>query len=405
MYLHIHHDDGSITSHEINASCFQQNRYKHTIGYIGTKSKEANALEIFRAYFSKSKAILFDETNRGIASMLESLNISAFKENSQQSTIFDNKTFALMYFTSGSTGSPVGALKSLTHLHSEVKVLQTLLHTYHFKRVIVTVPFIHLYGTILGLLYPLFCDIDIVIKEHFLPYDLLEMIDEQSLVITTPLYLKALNKLSLNRDLSTSLFISSTAPLDKNTIHIFKQKFQSDIIQIFGSTETGGIAYKYNDAEIWKPFDGVSIEQNTQGELKVSSKIVSDILYENEFKEIAGEMQIFDYIEKEKEGFRLIGRSSKIFKIAGKRYSTIQIENILEDEKNIRKALIFVELDKQALRGEYLDITLESDYTFTAKEIKKILQKQLSNLKFTMKIKIVNHIPSNQVGKKLKIGR
>ena len=403
MNLKVLKDDGRLSSHQIAPHLFYDRSLLNRVGYIGTESKERNALNIFRAYFSDAKAILLDETNRTIVSQLEELSIKRFEEKQRRETIFDREDFSLLYFTSGSTGVPVGALKSKKHIESEVKVLTQVLKKYKIKRVVVTVPFVHLYGTLLGLFYPFFNGIDIILKEHFLPHDLLELVDENTMVVTTPLYIKALNKLGEHRDLSHSLFVSSTAPLDAESVKSFHERFQADIIQIFGSTETGGIAYKVNSESNWRAFNDVEISTNHEGALHVKSPFVSDILYEDGLREINGEIQTFDYIEEEREGFRLIGRSSKIFKLAGKRYSTLQIESILESIEGIERALVFVELSKDALRGEYLDITLESQLLFTPKEIKNILKRELSNLKFSMKIKIVDKIPTNLVGKKLRI--
>ncbi len=403
MNLNIVNDDGTVIKHEIVKEKFTHDVLKNKIGYIGTQSKESNALNIFNAYFSEAKAILLDETNRPIVELLKHLNVQSFESENSGNTVFDNKDFSFMYFTSGSTGYPVGALKSKENIISEVNALSLLLEKYAIKKVIVTVPFIHLYGTLLGLMYPLLNDIDIYLKEHFLPHDMLDMIDDHTMLVTTPLYIKALNKLTQKKDLSKSIFISSTAPLDNENIIMFKERYKADIMQIFGSTETGGIAHKLNDETSWIPFDGVEIASNEKDELKVKSPFVSDMLYEEGFKNTKGEIQTFDYVELKQDTFNLIGRSSKIFKLAGKRYSTVQIENILEEIDGITKVLVFVEMAKDSLRGEYLDITIESSIEITVKEIKTILQQRLSNLKFSIKLHIVDKIPTNQVGKKLRI--
>ncbi|HEY9189335.1 MAG TPA: AMP-binding protein [Sulfurovum sp.] len=403
MYLNVVNDDGSLNRYHISKEDFFDGTLYGQVGYIGTQAKESNALNILKAYFSNAKAILVDNTNKVILDRLKTLNISELREKKRDETIFDQENFSLMYFTSGSTGHPVAALKTKKNIESEVSVLIDLLEKYKIKKVIVTVPFIHLYGTLFGLMFPLIKGIDIVLKEHFLPHELLNMIDDNSMVVTTPLYIKALNKLSEKKDLSHSIFISSTGPLDSENIIAFNQQYRSDIIQIFGSTETGGIAYKINDDTLWKPFEYVDISTNENNELKVNSPFVSPVLYEDRLKQTYSEIQTFDYIEQEPSGFKLIGRSSKIFKLAGKRYSTIQVENILEKVDGINKALVFVELENDSLRGEYLDITLETKKAFSAKEIKKILQCNLSNLKFSIKLTIVEKIPINQIGKKLRI--
>jgi len=403
MKIEVHNDNGTITTHNINKKDFSNSSLQNHLGYINSKSKEQNALNIIKAYFNDSKIILFDETNQILKEKLDELNIKEFLHNEKINTIFDEKDFSMMFFTSGSTGNPVGALKTKKHLEEEVEVLTKLFEKREIKKVILTVPFIHIYGMLFGLLYPLLNDIDIVLKEHFLPNDLLNLIDDNSLVVTTPLYIKALNKISQEKDLSKATFVSSTGPLDSQNAKEFSEKFNTDVMQIFGSTETGGIAYKLNDEILWKPMPKVEIQTNEQNELKVISPFVSTTIYENSFKNINGVMQTFDYIEKENEKFRLVGRSSQILKIAGKRYSTIQIENILEEEEEINKALVFVSSDNDSLRGEVLDITLESSKEFTVREIKKILQSKLSNLKFSLSLKHVDKIPTSSVGKKLKI--
>lgn len=403
MKIEVHNDNGTITTHNINKKDFSNSSLQNHLGYINSKSKEQNALNIIKAYFNDSKIILFDETNQILKEKLKELNIKEFLHNEKINTIFDEKDFSMMFFTSGSTGNPVGALKTKKHLEEEVEVLTKLFKKRGIKKVILTVPFIHIYGMLFGLLYPLLNDIDIVLKEHFLPNDLLNLIDENSLVVTTPLYIKALNKISQEKDLSKATFVSSTGPLDSQNAKEFSEKFNTDVMQIFGSTETGGIAYKLNDEILWTPMPKVEIQTNEQNELKVLSPFVSTTIYENSFKDINGVMQTFDYIEKENEKFKLVGRSSQILKIAGKRYSTIQIENILEEEDEINKALVFVSSDNDSLRGEVLDITLESSKEFTTREIKKILQSKLSNLKFSLSLKHVDKIPTSSVGKKLKI--
>ncbi len=403
MKLIVHNDDLTINTYSLEKNNFYNKELENHLGYISSDKKALNALKIIEAYYSNSKVILFDHTNKVIENKLKALNIPEYKTSFNEKTIFDKKDFSMIFFTSGSTGEPVGALKTKEHLENEIKISSKLLEKYKIKRVIVTVPFIHIYGTLMGIIYPLYNNIDIVLKQHFLPNDLLNLIEENSLIITTPLYIKALNKISSQKDLRTSVFISSTGPLDAQNAKEFSQKFNTNVIQIFGSTETGGIAYKYNDEELWTPFESVEISTNKDNELKIQSSFVSKTIFEKEFKDINSQLQTFDYIELIDNKFKLIGRSSQILKIAGKRYSTIQIEQLLEEHKDISKALVFVCNKDSSLKDESLDITIESKKEFSTKEIKEYLKHNLSNLKFSIKLKVVDKIPTSSVGKKLKI--
>lgn len=403
MNLIIYNDDSTIKKYQISKDIFYNPFIKDKITYIANKSKEKNALNIMESYFSGAKSILFDYTNKVLLDDLESLNIPRFGEINSIENIFDSYDFSFLFYTSGSTGYPSAALKTKTNISCEIDDLTLLLEKYKIDKVIVTVPFIHIYGALFGLFYPLKHNIDIVLKEHFLPNDLLDIIDDNSLIVTTPLYIKALNQISSKKDLNKSLFVSSTAPLQNEIAKEFKEKFNSNIIQIFGSTETGGIAYKYNDEELWTPLKSVNLSVNSENLLCVNSPYVSNNIYEKEFKTTNNTIQTFDYIEFFEDRFKLVGRSSQILKIAGKRYSTIQIENILEKVEGIEKALVVVNSSQNFLREEILNITLETKKEFQVKEIQNILKKELSNLKFSISLKLVDKIKVSSTGKKLVI--
>jgi acyl-coenzyme A synthetase/AMP-(fatty) acid ligase len=401
MYLTLHNDDGSRNRYQIDRETFADDALKNRIGYIHSSSKEQTALEIFKAYYSDAKAILLDSSNRILLEKLKTLNVGEFSNPHQGRNPFEDEDFLMMFFTSGSTGMPVGALKTRENLEAEVKSLTTLLEPYRINKIVVTVPFIHIYGMLLGLLYPLINGIDVVLKEHFLPQDLLNEIDEYTLVVTTPLYIKALTKLEQSKSLNRSLFVSSTAPLDEAITGLFIDRYRTHLIQLFGSTETGGIAYKIDLDTLWRPLHKVKTSVNDKNELLVSSPFVSRILYEEGFQYLNGVFETFDYVEMEEGGFRVLGRSSKILKIAGKRYSTIQIETVLEEMAEISKAVVFVVSDSKSIRGESLDITLESNRKFTAREIKKIIQDSFSNLKFSINLTLVDKITTTELGKKI----
>jgi len=403
MHLSILKDDGGSNRYDICQEQCEVKMLKDHIGTIHSDSKESNALEIFRAYYSNSKAILFDASNKRLFSKLKDLQIKDFSDHTHNRTLFDQEDFLMMFFTSGSTGAPVGALKSRENLEAEVASLSKLFSQYEINKVVVTVPFLHIYGLLLGLLYPLHLGIDVVLKEHFLPHDLLEEIDTHCLVVTTPLYIKALAKLGESKNLKQSLFVSSTAPLDEKTAEQFIDRYDTHLMQLFGSTETGGTAYKMDLDKLWTPMSGVKIATNEKNELLVTSPFVSRVLYEGEMRYLDGPFETFDYVEMEEAGFRLLGRSSKILKMAGKRYSTVQIESVLEETEGIQKALVFVSPAPHSLRGELLDITIESDRLFSVREIRQIIRRHFSTLNFAIDLKRVSSIPLTQTGKKMRI--
>ena len=133
MTLKVYNDNGSITEHIISSDTLSKTTLENEITHIGLSTKEENILNIFKTYFNNSKAILFDKNNKSIIEKIKQIDFKNFNQ-------FD---FSFIYFTSGTTGKPVGALKTKENLLSEIEQLTKLFEKYTIKRVIVTVPFIH----------------------------------------------------------------------------------------------------------------------------------------------------------------------------------------------------------------------------------------------------------------------
>lgn len=361
---------------------------KKDIVFIGSSSKENSAIKILKAYRSGKKQVLFDESNQSIKELLSEID---FKEID----------FSMLLFTSGTTGKPVGAFKSKENLEQEVTELIELVKKYKPKQVISTVPFVHIYGILTSILLPYRLGINLCFKKHFLPHDLFEAIQSNSIIVTTPLYIKSLLRLNESRDLSDVVFISSTAPLNEQSANKFIEKFNTNLIQLFGSTETGGIAYKKQNDKLWQPINKVQIAINEDNLLKIASPFVSSLLYENGFKNTNGEIQSFDYVKFKDKKFKIIGRNSQIFKVGGKRFSSLHVEEILECLSEVKKAYVLVSYNKEELKDESLEIFLECHEEISLKEINKALKEKIGNIKFPIKLKIVDKIPTNAIGKKI----
>ncbi len=357
---------------------------------IPSKSKEENAIEILRAYLSGAKPILYDQENLSLKEKMESLGEKPFADSD----------FAAMFFTSGSTGFPTGAFKSHENIETDMEALVRAFGHFRINKVVATVPFIHIYGFLAALLLPLKLGVDLVFKEHFLPHDLLSFAKPHHLVVTTPLYIKSLLRLGESKDLSETIFISSTGPLPVEIAKEFTDTFKTTLIQLFGSTETGSIAFKKQDDSFWTPFGGVKISLNSEGLLHVSSSFISKTLWQEGFTQTGGAIQSFDYAVVENGKFQLIGRSSHIVKIAGKRYATSHIEEILEAMEGIEKALVHVKHTNTELKDEVLLVFLEATQPVSIKEIKRILKQKLGKINLPIELKIVDKISTTLMGKK-----
>jgi acyl-coenzyme A synthetase/AMP-(fatty) acid ligase len=364
---------------------------KNRIVRVASKSKEEHLLAIVRAYLSGAKPMIYDSENASLDQTLQTLDLS----------LFGPYAFAAMFFTSGSTGFPTGAFKTAHNLQTDTAALRTIFESYAIERVVATVPFIHIYGFLTGVMLPLSQNIDLVFKEHFLPHDLLHFAAPKSLIVTTPLYIKSLLRLDESADLSQSVFISSTGPLETHIAQAFIEKFNTTLVQLFGSTESGSIAYKKQTQTLWTPFESVEVSLNDEGLLCLRSPFISPTLWnEKGFSQTQGILQTFDFARIDEGKFQLLGRQSNIIKIAGKRYSTQHIEEILEAQEGIFKAFVHVQYDAAKLKDESILIFVETSKPLTSKAVQTVLKRHFGKINIPMSLHVVDHIPITAMGKK-----
>jgi acyl-coenzyme A synthetase/AMP-(fatty) acid ligase len=106
-------------------------------------------------------------------------------------------------------------------------------------------------------------------------------------------------------------------------------------IEIYGSTETGGIAWRQQDggpggAE-WTPFPGISVNIGRAGELRLRSPYLAQ----------NGWIALDDGAELLGDGrFRLTGRLDRVTKIEGKRVSLPEIEKHLREHPSVADAAV-----------------------------------------------------------------
>lgn len=393
MILDYIHADNSREREELQLEVATSDEWVH----ISSKNKQEFIKTFLPAFYSGQKVILFDANHKQLAQFHKENDLKSF-ENFEQA----DKSSQLLFFTSGSSGFPVGAFKSQENLLEEIKELTQLVQKYSIKKVVVTVPFIHIYGVLAGLLLPMSLgDVELVVKEDFLPYELLEEASNPgTLVITTPVFIKALGKLE-GKTLKSSLFISSTGPLQSEDVELFESKYKVDLMQIFGSTETGGIAYKMGADTMWNALPSVNV-QTQEEKLSVTSPFISNfILNDAKIKELVQPFTTEDIIDLQDQRFTLIGRGNKIIKIAGKRISATFIEGILETIEGVEAAVVELVYKKELLRSEQILIKLQAKKAIEKQHIKAKIAENFGVLTIPFKVEYVDKISRSAMGKKI----
>lgn len=395
--LTLFRDDNTSATSVLKFKGYAEAFEPRIIKHIADNDKIAYIEETLRAFEAGELVVLLDGS---MANTAEKVNALVKKE--EEAPSFFQEGVAL-FFTSGTSGNPVGVLKSAAHIQREIETHKQWIRAYAFEQCLVSVPFFHIYGFLFGLALPLALDLDIVTQDHFLPGDILfHARSKPTLCITNPVFIRALNRFGESIDLSGSLFICSGGALESSEAGLFEEKYRTKLIQLYGSTETGGIAIRSGGETLWTPLDTVEIDE-AEGRLSVRSPYLSDYLYQDGFSRIPHPYVTTDLVRIDEGRFEIIGRESELIKIGGKRLSVIEIERYLETLDGIEEALVSVEYRPRLLRGELMHLQLRGEEgAVDTTEIKKLLHDRFGGIHIECKMAMVEEIAKTATGKKIR---
>ncbi|MGH1471692.1 MAG: AMP-binding protein [Cellvibrionaceae bacterium] len=272
---------------------------------------------------------------------IDPLDISS-DNKSALDTVLDINAIVLQVFTSGSSGEPELIPKSLSQLTEEIDNIHLLWESNGKEAVVFsTVSHHHIYGLLFRALWPL-------AEGNVFDNDLCEFFEDierratnikKMVVISSPTHLSRIpqNSQWLEIKKSCQAVFSSGAPLPTVASVDAKKQFGFSPIEVFGSSETGGIAWRQQEKDRdvrWKPFQGidVSIETNSRC-LQIRSPYLPT-QEEGEWYVTSDKVQ-FDQGSDE---FQLLGRIDNIVKVEGKRVSISEMERKLKEHEWIEDA-------------------------------------------------------------------
>lgn len=258
---------------------------------------------------------------------------------------------AVRVMTSGSTGQSVPWDKSPYQLLEEVKVLAKTFALGQGLTYVVTVPPSHLYGLLFGVLLPLATGSSFTRNTPLLPGEVAATVQSSraQVLISVPTHLRAARSLPSDALASLSRVFSSAGPLPEETARVFTARHTTPITEIFGSTETGGIAWRQrHEGSSWRPFEPVSTAQTPDNLLVVSSPFTN--------AGVDGKRDRFttsDRINLLPDGrFEHLGRQDGIVKIGGQRISVPAVEDCLMQHPEVDDVAVLA-LDDE-VRGHRL---------------------------------------------------
>ncbi len=227
-----------------------------------------------------------------------------------------------MAFTSGSTGEPQAHPKTW-------RMFSTWRHTHlaHFpgghmtpRLLISTVPSWHMYGLEWALLAPTVAAFTIHCGPDFFPDDIcsaVEAADTEAVLVSTPVHLRALLK-SRRKPPTISVVMSATAPIEATLVAGIEETFNADLFEIYGCSEIGSIASRHpRHTDLWRFFPCFTLDQRGEETWISAQEMPEAVCLADRFEPQADHRH------------RLIGRSTELVKIAGKRESISHLNSVL----------------------------------------------------------------------------
>lgn len=241
-----------------------------------------------------------------------------------------NPETKLIFYTSGSSGEPQPVVKSFRQLMAEVQTLNEQFgnqpgehpeHDGQSVQVAATVTHQHIYGLLFSVLWPLKAGYPIVRQNVEFMSDWQRLLNEPTILVASPAHLSRFQELSEVAGKSSNIvaIFSSGGPLDEQTPGRFQQALNVVPVEVYGSTETGGVAFRQRlqTGTPWQFFAGVRGTTDTNDCLQITSPHLPE----------RQAWQTQDKIELLADGkFHLLGRVDRVVKIAEKRVSLPELE-------------------------------------------------------------------------------
>jgi acyl-coenzyme A synthetase/AMP-(fatty) acid ligase len=316
-------------------------------------------------------------------------------ENMNSELIRDPDEPFLRLFTGGSTGKPKVWSKSPRNVFAEAFYLQGKFFLSDKDLFVATVPPYHIYGLLFSILVPLVSHACVLPDIYTFPQEIISTINKHkaSVLVSVPIHYRALKVDNFSTP-SLKVAFSSSGVLNRPDGLHFLKKTGLGITEIYGSTETGGIASRciseYKDS--WKAFDVVNWKL-TGSRLSVKSDFVSREME----RDAEGFCLTGDEVRKDKDNrFVLLGRADGIVKVAGKRVDLLDIQNKIKTLPTVSDAVVMA-LPTEKGRESVIAAVVACDLTET--HVKKLLKDLLEPYAVPRRIQIVSSIARTATGK------
>ena len=294
------------------------------------------------------------------------------------------------FFTSGSTGEPKSVRKKAYQFGEQHRVEAPWLGLTGPLTALCFVPAFHILGYIYGFDMPATGGGATVFYRGGAPQHWVDQIRARApqLVVAVPSHYRLMTQV-LASPLPPATYVCSGAPLDPVIGEQFERLAGSPVLQVYGSTETGGIATRVGSGP-WRPFPELTWQRrNSDGRLLVKSAWQD----RPEDWYVTG-----DAIAVEGETFRLLGRADSVVKVGGRRFSSGEVVQAALAEPAIEQAhaVVYTRFGELAVA---LFVVTRGDASLTAADVRRLLAGRLAPFKIPRTIQVLTALPTRGIGK------
>ncbi len=301
----------------------------------------------------------------------------------------------LQIFTGGSTGAPKIWSKTVGNIFGEAMYIASRYHIDSSDIVVSTVSPYHIYGLLFSIMIPLVTSASVLAETPSFPLEIVESVQQQSatILVSVPVHYRILTGKTVGTTLR--LAFSSAGMLEKEDSLAFSSCNSIGVVEVYGSTETGGLASRnrLTGQDFFSPLEPLDW-QIREGRFYVKSPFLSpDLMVDEEGFFLSG-----DRVEQVgADSFSLHGRADAITKVGGIRVDLDEIRDVLQKQPQIEECVV-VPIPARSGRGNLIAVLIRGE-EIDIEHLKKVMMDLLEPAAQPKRIRVVAAIPTNSNGK------
>lgn len=367
-----------------NAVIISENNFDFIINFLASVFAKK---EIF--LMSDRKKLFLLDFEYILLSDSSSLKEGNTKTGIEPETPDFNNTF-INLFTSGSSGKPKHIRKTLKNLFSEAEDIYEEFNKYLQPQteIITSTSPRHMFALANYVMLPLlYCDRFVINTDEVIYPDSTDL--GRKLFISTPSFLEQFKKHGVKLGKKPCLIFTAGDKLKKEIYEYFSN---TPVCEIYGSTETGTIAYKFSYDSPYRCMKGAEVSTDDASQIVIKSPYFME-------KQIT----LCDIIENHGEKFYLKKRSDRIIKIQEKRINAMEIEEYINKSEYVDSCYCVKSGDKLGCaavlseKGKLFYLEKTGGRTKLIKHLKSLVKDKSEII--PQKWKFLPEIPKNKTGK------